>query len=238
MSVWRSHDCGVTFRSQTDLHEHQQQDHLSLSSISASASSVAPAAGAGHHSRSAPIPCSECGKMLRNSSALKSHLKYSHHLPSQQDATETSFQNHHSVKTSKNNNSRNNSKSSASAVNNSCSECGKIFKRKQDLKSHMRVHTGEKPYQCKVCLKAFGLASNFSKHRRTHSEAENQAAGNYYNVGLGNRKKVYRPPPSPPPPPLPPPTHHHHQQQVVPYDPRILQVEPNYQAFDRASRLT
>jgi len=139
--------CGAgNFRSKVSLREHQEAEHPTQ-----------------------PAKCPECGKVLKNATCLKAHMK-SHH-----------------------NNAAANQQ--VQKPTNRCGECGKLFKRKQDLKSHMRVHTGEKPYDCKVCGKAFGLASNFSKHRRTHSEAQNQATGNYYNVGLGNRKKLYPVPP-------------------------------------------
>ena len=32
----------------------------------------------------------------------------------------------------------------------------------------MRLHTGEKPYQCHVCNKAFSDLSNLQKHKKTH----------------------------------------------------------------------
>jgi hypothetical protein len=36
-----------------------------------------------------------------------------------------------------------------------CEECGKAFTRKITSVQHHRVHTGEKTYECKVCWKVF-----------------------------------------------------------------------------------
>ncbi|GMR30959.1 hypothetical protein PMAYCL1PPCAC_01159, partial [Pristionchus mayeri] len=48
-----------------------------------------------------------------------------------------------------------------------CSECGKNLGNKRSLKSHMLIHSGEKPYSCPVCRKSFRTSSARSFHTRT-----------------------------------------------------------------------
>ena len=40
-----------------------------------------------------------------------------------------------------------------------CEVCGKACSQTQDLKKHMRIHSGEKPYQCHICAKTFTQVS-------------------------------------------------------------------------------
>ena len=50
--------------------------------------------------------------------------------------------------------------------------CWKAYSRLENLKTHLRSHTGEKPYMCEFpgCTKAFSNASDRAKHQnRTHS---------------------------------------------------------------------
>ncbi|XP_041829656.1 oocyte zinc finger protein XlCOF6-like isoform X2 [Melanotaenia boesemani] len=50
-----------------------------------------------------------------------------------------------------------------------CSFCEKRFQNPSSLKSHVMVHTGEKPFGCNLCGKSFNLKSSLKKHMRIHT---------------------------------------------------------------------
>jgi DNA-directed RNA polymerase subunit RPC12/RpoP len=50
-----------------------------------------------------------------------------------------------------------------------CQECGLKIRFKSHVKVHMRTHTGEKPYKCGVCGRAFAQSCILTTHMRTHT---------------------------------------------------------------------
>ncbi|KAK7070337.1 hypothetical protein SK128_009816 [Halocaridina rubra] len=50
-----------------------------------------------------------------------------------------------------------------------CEECGASFTQRSNLRSHKRVHTGERPYMCGICGQRFARSSHLPGHMRTHT---------------------------------------------------------------------
>ncbi|KAG9285338.1 hypothetical protein G9A89_010813 [Geosiphon pyriformis] len=53
--------------------------------------------------------------------------------------------------------------------------CGRLFKRLEHLKRHVRTHTMERPYSCQVCGKRFSRSDNLAQHRKTHERGMNNS---------------------------------------------------------------
>lgn len=86
--------------------------------------------------------------------------------------------------------------------------CGRLFKRLEHLKRHVRTHTQERPYICTLCSKAFSRSDNLAQHRRTHEtnpeaiapseeeiEEERDALNDALeeNIGTGQSSSPYQP---------------------------------------------
>ncbi|XP_047434961.1 zinc finger protein 287-like [Mugil cephalus] len=50
-----------------------------------------------------------------------------------------------------------------------CTECNREFNRMENLKTHLRIHTGERPYTCSVCSKCFRHSGALTRHFRIHT---------------------------------------------------------------------
>ncbi|KAG5673739.1 hypothetical protein PVAND_003759 [Polypedilum vanderplanki] len=53
-----------------------------------------------------------------------------------------------------------------------CETCEKTFTRNEELTRHKRIHSGIRPFACPTCQKKFGRRDHLKKHQRTHASAE------------------------------------------------------------------
>ncbi|GIY47361.1 hypothetical protein CEXT_432531 [Caerostris extrusa] len=48
--------------------------------------------------------------------------------------------------------------------------CGWKFARSDELTRHYRKHTGDRPFQCRLCERAFSRSDHLSLHMKRHTE--------------------------------------------------------------------
>ncbi|XP_035674860.1 zinc finger protein 22-like [Branchiostoma floridae] len=54
--------------------------------------------------------------------------------------------------------------------------CGRAFARNEELTRHRRIHTGVRPYPCTECGKAFSRKDHLTKHAKTHLKGTDRRA--------------------------------------------------------------
>lgn len=55
--------------------------------------------------------------------------------------------------------------------------CDRRFSRSDELTRHVRVHTGQKPFQCRICMRSFSRSDHLTTHIRTHTGEKPFACG-------------------------------------------------------------
>ncbi|KAM9789946.1 uncharacterized protein sall2 [Neosynchiropus ocellatus] len=78
----------------------------------------------------------------------------------------------------------------SSRLQHGCRFCGKMFSSDSALQIHLRSHTGERPYQCPVCLSRFTTRGNLKVHFLRHREQNPELSmsllpPSLFGMGLG-----------------------------------------------------
>uniref|UniRef100_A0A8B9MPX8 C2H2-type domain-containing protein n=1 Tax=Accipiter nisus TaxID=211598 RepID=A0A8B9MPX8_9AVES len=103
------------------------------------------------HTGEKPYTCSVCQKKFRTSSHLKRHKVTHFNMEHHNSSTGCLYnQKQLPVKTY------------------TCEECGYSTAHNGNLKPHLRIHTGEKPFKCSQCAVAFRTSSHLKRHLLTH----------------------------------------------------------------------
>lgn len=100
--------------------------------------------------------CAKLKKLLAASSEGKPADEGETRTPSKKQAI--------SEESTRSSSSNNNKEGNKNAGRYPCTHCSKSFDFRFKLTEHMRIHTGEKPYSCSICQKAFRIAQSLRLH--------------------------------------------------------------------------
>lgn len=137
------------------------------------------------HSREKNHPCSKCGKTFHNKARLKRHISSHRNKSVMCEICHEEFPDGRQLMNHRHSHTKSNQFP--------CNECGKTFGSRSSQQIHirfvieisfrcatnkilfvLRIHTGERPYGCRFCWKAFADGGTLRKHERIHTGESNE----------------------------------------------------------------
>lgn len=114
--------------------------------------------------RVGPIQCVICGLLVTSPSAMQNHMRtHTGEKPFACSCCDSRFPTKGSLKR------HHDTYHAARERKFTCETCGNSFFRKNDIITHMRVHSDERPYVCPFCTKRFRQVASLIRHKRTHT---------------------------------------------------------------------
>ncbi|CAH0625203.1 unnamed protein product [Chrysodeixis includens] len=113
-----------------------------------------------------PCTCTVCGRQCANPSTFKVHMRsHTNEKPYPCPSCDKRYKDSGTLK-------RHMDRNHIQRIrqrNFICENCGKGFFSKNDVKIHMRTHTGETPYECTMCAVRFTQISALYRHKKRHT---------------------------------------------------------------------
>eukprot|EP00088_Acartia_fossae_P011214 TRINITY_DN15637_c0_g1_i8.p1 TRINITY_DN15637_c0_g1~~TRINITY_DN15637_c0_g1_i8.p1 ORF type:complete len:425 (-),score=22.69 TRINITY_DN15637_c0_g1_i8:118-1392(-) len=131
--------------------------------------------------------CFECGKLFLRKSNLNEHMKIHSEVKNFKcDICDASFSRPGNLQTHV---TRKHGGDGGKRFG--CPTCGKKFHAAQQLTRHLRVHTGERPFQCDRCVTSFARKDHLKKHKlKLHKVGMTTNFASNQNKGQGEMGSV------------------------------------------------